>query len=292
MSFLFSLRPPARLTAYQVNINISHVDGAGDTTTEDRPSRSASVASALDSYYFGIGSPSESPVPPASSASTHLSVTPDHPFLSEPQTPARNIDRRGLVGVGELATPRWSRGDNSYYQVTPEEAENYQPNTPAGQEERADAPDSPWTIEAIDGEGSGKEEEVQSSGRSQPACKADYENNSQLHSNLPHAPFGRVHPLLMKVVAKKSSIPENKRDHRPSYPCSPAKPSRQSHRPHQTSIPPQAHSTPPRARQESGHPMSLSSIRQAPWFRSVPRRLRQRTRPKKISRHRRGNIGA
>lgn len=98
-------RPPA--------LEIDHVDSEFDPISL---SRSTSATSSLDPYYFGA---SESPAPP----------------LPLPATPARDIDRRGLVGVGELTTPRWTRTDN-------EEEE----------------PDSPWTIEAVDGEDSEKEQ--------------------------------------------------------------------------------------------------------------------------------------
>jgi dual specificity tyrosine-phosphorylation-regulated kinase 2/3/4 len=69
----------------------------------------------------------------------------------EPVTPARDpasIDRRGLVGVGELATPRWTRAprvDDDEDQV------DLTFNNDNGDYEQED-PDSPWTIEARDGE--------------------------------------------------------------------------------------------------------------------------------------------
>jgi dual specificity tyrosine-phosphorylation-regulated kinase 2/3/4 len=69
------------------------------------------------------------------------------------------IDRRGLVGVGELATPRWARGDREGEPEEPDsdgEPEGYDVIIPEDVEE--DQPDSPWTIEAIDGESSEKEE--------------------------------------------------------------------------------------------------------------------------------------
>ncbi|TFK42822.1 hypothetical protein BDQ12DRAFT_662973 [Crucibulum laeve] len=151
---------PASALLPSVNISYSEEDHSPDQ--EHPVSRSASATSSLDPYYFGIQSPSESPVPPLPNQSTHLSTTPDQQQVNDPVTPARNpaaIDRRGLVGVGELATPRWTRtetaevdtpdfdpDDRVYDVVLPED----------GDEE--DAPDSPWTIEAIDGESSEKEE--------------------------------------------------------------------------------------------------------------------------------------
>lgn len=154
--------PPAQA---QVNISVSLAEGGPSQSNEDEPPRSASVSSSLDPYYFGIGSPSDSPTHSALHASHHLSVTPDHPFLHEPpQTPARNpasIDRRGLVGVGELTTPRWSKADTPYYEVSVDEVESYQAHVRDDDDDEGgrDAPDSPWTIEAIDGEGSDREDQ-------------------------------------------------------------------------------------------------------------------------------------
>ncbi|KAF6764958.1 CMGC/DYRK/DYRK2 protein kinase [Ephemerocybe angulata] len=149
----------------QVNISVSLAEGGPSQSNEDEPPRSASVSSSLDPYYFGIGSPSDSPTHSALHTSHHLSVTPDHPFLHEPpQTPARNpasIDRRGLVGVGELTTPRWSKADTPYYEVSVDEVESYQAHVRDDDDDEGgrDAPDSPWTIEAIDGEGSDREDQ-------------------------------------------------------------------------------------------------------------------------------------
>ncbi|TFK25014.1 hypothetical protein FA15DRAFT_668884 [Coprinopsis marcescibilis] len=107
------------------------------TTDDDRHSRSESTTSSLDPYYFGGG---ESP--------EHvLSITPDRHQVNEPVTPARNpaaIDRRGLVGVGELATPRWTRETSS--DASLDDLHEPVPDLP----DNDDAPDSPWTIEAVD----------------------------------------------------------------------------------------------------------------------------------------------
>ncbi|KAF9027122.1 hypothetical protein BDZ89DRAFT_1160940 [Hymenopellis radicata] len=124
-------------------------------------SRSASSVS-LDPYYFTTQSPSDSPYPPPLPS---LRATPENRSFNEPVTPARDpstIDRRGLVGVGELATPRWTRsaGNSSDERISiPEpvlETEPYQVIDAAEVED--DVPDSPWTIEAVDGESSEKEE--------------------------------------------------------------------------------------------------------------------------------------
>ncbi|KAF9792325.1 hypothetical protein BJ322DRAFT_998545, partial [Thelephora terrestris] len=69
----------------------------------------------------------------------------------EPITPARDpasIDRRGLVGVGELATPRWTRAPRV---DDDEDQTDFTLNDHDGDYEQED-PDSPWTIEARDGE--------------------------------------------------------------------------------------------------------------------------------------------
>jgi dual specificity tyrosine-phosphorylation-regulated kinase 2/3/4 len=75
-------------------------------------------------------------------------------------TPVRDpatIDRRGLVGVGELATPRWAKVERySEEDVVPKRkqsddifSEGFEVIVPESENE---GPDSPWTIEAIDGE--------------------------------------------------------------------------------------------------------------------------------------------
>ena len=85
----------------------------------------------------------------------------------DPITPAKDpaaIDRRGLVGVGELATPRWVRGSrrnargagdvDEHLVGVEEESFNARDEDSFvdAQETNPDLPDSPWTIEAIDGE--------------------------------------------------------------------------------------------------------------------------------------------
>jgi dual specificity tyrosine-phosphorylation-regulated kinase 2/3/4 len=70
--------------------------------------------------------------------------------VTGPITPARDpasIDRRGLVGVGELATPRWTRAprvDDDEDQAELTLSNDY------GDYGQVDL-DSPWTIEARDG---------------------------------------------------------------------------------------------------------------------------------------------
>lgn len=78
-------------------------------------------------------------------------------------TPARNpagIDRRGLVGVGELATPRWTRTERNSEELELDQdieaEEGYDIVVPQDTED--DQPDSPWTIEAVDGESSEKDQ--------------------------------------------------------------------------------------------------------------------------------------
>ena len=94
--------------------------------------------------------------------------TPEMRSPHEPVTPGRDpaaIDRRGLVGVGELATPRWVRGprrDEVEIDEQLDEVEEESSQTEEGvvivDEPEQDLPDSPWTIEAIDGEPEEKDE--------------------------------------------------------------------------------------------------------------------------------------
>ncbi|CAK5279416.1 unnamed protein product [Mycena citricolor] len=126
--------------------------------------RSVSATSSLDPYYFGL---SDSPVPPLPTGHLHISTTPDQlhsSYTSDPVTPAKDpalIDRRGLIGVGELTTPRWTRSShNKEDTVTPvldSVGEGYEDHIGDG-DLPDDHPDSPWTIEAVDGEVSDPEQ--------------------------------------------------------------------------------------------------------------------------------------
>ncbi|CAE6520996.1 unnamed protein product [Rhizoctonia solani] len=139
--------------------------------TEDKTRPTSVASSEFDPYYFSAHSPNQSRrasiAPeeiPQETAQEHQSTVKARNRLSInrtslliPDTPARDpgsIDRRGLVGVGELATPRWtvtrdaravSHGHHEYRQ-----ADGHPPLTP-GEE----VPNSPWTIEAIDASDSG-----------------------------------------------------------------------------------------------------------------------------------------
>ncbi|KAF8682481.1 Protein tyrosine kinase [Rhizoctonia solani] len=148
------------LTIHQARLN-----------TEDKTRPTSVASSEFDPYYFSTHSPNQSrrasiapeETPPDAvqehqstvKARNRLSI--NRTSLLIPDTPARDpasIDRRGLVGVGELATPRWtvardarvvSHGHHEHHQdgIHP-------PHTP-GEE----VPNSPWTIEAIEASDSG-----------------------------------------------------------------------------------------------------------------------------------------
>ncbi|KAJ3821034.1 hypothetical protein F5878DRAFT_606753 [Lentinula raphanica] len=129
-------------------------------------SRAGSATSSLDPYYFGIQSPSDSPVPPLPTSGAFPSRTPDRSPLQEPYTPAKDpssIDRRGLVGVGELTTPRWTRTEQMPERASAsvDEQDDYQIVTSGNDNDEQDVPDSPWTIEAVDGEMSERENLVE-----------------------------------------------------------------------------------------------------------------------------------
>ena len=114
-----------------------------DTITEtdrDAP-RSTSATSSLDPYYFTNLSRDESPA-----------------LVTEEGTPSRESilrDRRGLVGLGELQTPRWTEAPSflkdKYDEAADDDSEvvlHRRASISASDDDR----DSPWTIEAIDGE--------------------------------------------------------------------------------------------------------------------------------------------
>ncbi|KAI0822652.1 hypothetical protein BC628DRAFT_655469 [Trametes gibbosa] len=171
------------------------------TDAETDGPRPASATSSLDPYYFGVHSPSDSPIPPVPS----LPKTPE--MLSyayrDPVTPGRDpaaIDRRGLVGVGELATPRWARGarNDDFEFVAQERVEEVNEEEGEDQElleeeQERDHPDSPWTIEAVDGEQDEKDEvaEVQTISRplrSQRSAADESGGEEILYPRQPHPP--------------------------------------------------------------------------------------------------------
>ncbi|KAG6816950.1 hypothetical protein H0H87_001465 [Tephrocybe sp. NHM501043] len=179
-------------------------------------SRSTSVTSTLDPYYFGIRSPTDSPVPPLPTAPVGLSTTPEHRNIIEPVTPARDpaaIDRRGLVGVGELTTPRWTRAETQEINPppvleTPKEVEEYEVVVPEAAEE--DLPDSPWTIEAVDGEPSEKEDPIDLQPPAQPLRNkpslADESGGEEiLYPRQPPAPVIPVNPPKTDVISQEVS---------------------------------------------------------------------------------------
>ena len=118
-----------------------------------------SATSSLDPYYFGTTSRENSPAL-ANAYTSKESTTPETRHLNEPTTPARDpagIDRKGLIGVGELATPRWGRP--SQQDLEDEEREELEDaNGLEAADDEIDGPDSPWTIEAVNSE-SDKEKE-------------------------------------------------------------------------------------------------------------------------------------
>ncbi|KAF8514053.1 hypothetical protein JB92DRAFT_172454 [Gautieria morchelliformis] len=111
----------------------------------ERAQSSASAgSSALDPYYFSVSHPNP--------------TTPDSNPDFTPITPARDpaaIDRRGLVGVGELATPRWAtrEGKDVPWKSSPPSDPGDDLDQPVDVREDGSDPSSPWTIEAVDGDG-------------------------------------------------------------------------------------------------------------------------------------------
>ncbi|KAG1883074.1 hypothetical protein F4604DRAFT_1649791 [Suillus subluteus] len=138
-------------------------------TNAEIPSRSGSVSSSLDPYYFGIQTPADSPAPQLPEPG-FPPMTPETRSPNEPVTPGRdpaNIDRMGLVGVGELATPRWGKIQRHTHDEDTDGHDEQSHGDDVLEEDATelvidevdkDGPDSPWTIEAVDGESDGKDE--------------------------------------------------------------------------------------------------------------------------------------
>lgn len=219
------------------SVHISLAEEDPPTEHEYIASRSASTTSSLDPYYFGLQSPSESPIPPLP---VNISSTPEHRQFVEPVTPARNpasIDRRGLVGVGELATPRWARAESQEYEAqvsgSAREVEGYEVVVPEDIE-GDELPDSPWTIEAVDGETSEREDPVDIQSpprplRSKPSI-ADESGGEEIlyprktapildltaEAHVSEAPHDIPVPIAQPKVAEIDSLPT----HTPSTPPS------------------------------------------------------------------------
>lgn len=132
------------------------------TDSESEIPRSASATSSLDPYYFGTQSREASPsISGVGTAKPR--TTPETRQVRDPVTPGRDpagIDRKGLIGVGELATPRWGRAPRN----EPDDEENMEEEVDEGNEliadddEEKDGPDSPWTIEAVNSESDERDE--------------------------------------------------------------------------------------------------------------------------------------
>jgi dual specificity tyrosine-phosphorylation-regulated kinase 2/3/4 len=197
---------PSRLTV--LTTSQLHADQSIDDLHTHLPSRSTSATSSLDPYYFSVHSPSESPLPPLPDA-PQLRRTPEtRQVIQEPVTPHRDpskIDRRVLHGLGELATPRWSRSvvncEDDVHEFDQDDLE------PALPEEPEDVhSDSPWTIEAIDGEEEDEERDQVHFFFAFPFCLSNFVFTSLLNSDRCRGLF--VLDLLSprRVVVKKSSI--------------------------------------------------------------------------------------
>ncbi|KIJ69629.1 hypothetical protein HYDPIDRAFT_24450 [Hydnomerulius pinastri MD-312] len=224
----------------QLRVHVSEAAPTDDSlqpdADQDFVSRPGSATSSLDPYYFGAQSPSDSPAPHLPDPS-FLSTTPETRMPNEhltPMTPARdpaNIDRKGLVGVGELATPRWGKTvrhseeddhdeDDSGLDALEEEdgAEVVVPNT------ENDGPDSPWTIEAVDGEYDDREEaEVKPVTRTVRPRRSMADESGGEEILYPRQPHGSdfLHPL--DHVKASSPSPEE-----PPSPLVPPLPTEQS----------------------------------------------------------------
>jgi dual specificity tyrosine-phosphorylation-regulated kinase 2/3/4 len=131
-----------------------HADQPIDDLHAHLPSRSTSATSSLDPYYFSVHSPSGSPAPPLPDLPQSRRTPETRQVTQDPVTPHRDpskIDRRILHGLGELATPRWTRSvahhEDDLLGLDQDDLEPPLPEEPEGVDS-----DSPWTIEAVDGE--------------------------------------------------------------------------------------------------------------------------------------------
>ena len=149
---------------FQVSVAVENQSQV--TESESDIPRSASATSSL-AYYFSNPSREDSPALPIAGAAL-ASTTPESRLINGPLTPGRDpagIDRQGLIGVGELATPRWARGPRHGQDEDEREEDDEDEDDDVddrnelmvGDDEK-DGPDSPWTIEAVNSESDEKDE--------------------------------------------------------------------------------------------------------------------------------------
>ncbi|KAI0948418.1 hypothetical protein AcV7_009169 [Taiwanofungus camphoratus] len=206
----------ARKDAQRSTLQVPRAEEQTTETDQEVP-RSASATSSLDPYYFSVHSPSESPVPPLPST-RNLPKTPEMRSANEPVTPGKDpaaIDRRGLVGVGELTTPRWARGERHHDIEIDERVDEADEGdlgedidvAPVEEDVERDLPDSPWTIEAIDGEQDERDEflEVKPVQRSLRARRSVADESGGEEILYPrHPPLGGVRQLNIEEHATVS----------------------------------------------------------------------------------------
>ncbi|KAJ1309929.1 hypothetical protein OPQ81_006688 [Rhizoctonia solani] len=212
--------------------------------TEDKTRPTSVASSEFDPYYFSAPSPNQSrraSIAPEEmlpeivqehqstvKARNRLSI--NRTSLLIPDTPARDpgsIDRRGLVGVGELATPRWTvtrdarAVPHTYHEQRQEEL--HPPPTP-GEE-----PNSPWTIEAIDASDSGDGRLLSTkfprSGlatSSRTSLSSSVSASHRQDSNQPPLPL--VEPSAYKSIKPKMSMTEESGGEEILYKPPPRKP--------------------------------------------------------------------
>jgi dual specificity tyrosine-phosphorylation-regulated kinase 2/3/4 len=126
----------------------------------------------VDPYYFPSRQPNQpAKTPELRSSSSRHSPTSSAAGISDPTTPGRDpaaIDRRALVGVGELATPRWtakheylSKKDWEGKGTGVEEVQEEVDPEPEPMEDIENDVDSssPWTIEAVDDNDTGEQKD-------------------------------------------------------------------------------------------------------------------------------------
>jgi len=126
----------------------------------------------IDPYYFPSRQLNQSTKSPdLKFSSFRHSPTSSAAGISDPTTPGRDpaaIDRRALVGVGELATPRWvtkheyiSRKDREGKGTGVEEVKEELDPEPEPIEDVENDVDSssPWTIEAVDDNDTGEQKD-------------------------------------------------------------------------------------------------------------------------------------
>ncbi|KIK56116.1 hypothetical protein GYMLUDRAFT_87392 [Collybiopsis luxurians FD-317 M1] len=197
------------------NLNIEPVPAEDDRPSDSGyPQLRTSLSTSLDINHSGFQSHLDSPVPPLPATGPFTSRTPDRSPLQELYTPAKDpstIDRRGLVGISELTTSRWIRTEQTAQSIPVlsdqevDEGNQYCAAAPGNEDDEQDEPDSPWTIEAVDGEMSDRDDSLPWPLRERPSMAEESGEEEILYPRKPSSAAPRLPDFISTETSSLAS---------------------------------------------------------------------------------------